>query len=259
MLVTARQMKLIQFSGFRDFAAVAVFTDPDGNELLRDMENPNHHQFEPDRVQTEQGKQRAKRALNRITNWIRSEIRTVAGPRDHSRTKMIDKLARYLPDLHSDDAFGEGESGSANSEKRFEEGIEVLEREVRRHRAVHLDDQSLDEHEGDGETGHEGGGRDDENNGIGGDGKGSGEGEGEGGSGGRGGGATPIPIRDVRRLNGHRSSEPQRAGDGNGSGEGEGFGPMSESMKGRGGPGESGGRGTANREGDGAQDPMKAG
>ncbi len=167
------------------------------------MENPNHDQFEPDRVQTEQGKQRAKRALNRITTWIRSEIRTVAGPRDQSRTKMIDELARYLPDLHPDDAFGEGESGSTNSEKRFEEGIEVLEREVRRHKAVHLDDQSVDEHEGDGEdTGHEGGGGEDGNDGTGGDGTGSGEGEGEGGTGGRGGGAKggAIPIRDVRLL-----------------------------------------------------------
>ena len=201
MLVTTRQTGLILFSGFRDFAAVAVFTDPDGNELLRDMENPNHDQFEPDRVQSEREKRRAKAALKRITTWIRTEIKSVAGPRDDSHTKIVDELARYLPDLHPDDAFGEGEGSPSNAEKRFEDGIEVLEREVRRAKRPFLDDESDSEHEGDGEdTGHEGGGgAEGRGEGRGG---GSGDGEGEGGTGGRGGTerGSALSIQDVRLL-----------------------------------------------------------
>ena len=50
MLVTTQQRNLIRFPGFRDFAALCVFEDPVGNELLRRMENPRHEQFEPDRL-----------------------------------------------------------------------------------------------------------------------------------------------------------------------------------------------------------------
>ena len=49
-LVTTQQRNLIRFPGFRDFAALCVFEDPKGNELLRRMENPRHDQFEPDRL-----------------------------------------------------------------------------------------------------------------------------------------------------------------------------------------------------------------
>jgi len=201
MLVTTRQAGLIAFPGFRDFAAVAVFTDPDGNEFLRDMENPNHDQFEPDRVESEREKRRANAALNRITTWIRTEIKSVAGPRDDSHTRIVDELARYIPDLHPDDAFGEEEGVSSNAEKRFEDGIEVLEREVRRPKPHTLDDDSDEEHEGDGDDiGHEGGGGEEGNGGGGGG--GSGEGEGVGGTGGRGGTerGSALSIQDVRLL-----------------------------------------------------------
>ena len=45
MLVTTEQSGLIRFPRFRDFAAVCVFEDPAGNELLRGMENPQHDKF----------------------------------------------------------------------------------------------------------------------------------------------------------------------------------------------------------------------
>ena len=40
MLITAQQLGLIRFHGYREFAALCVFEDPAGNELLRRMENP---------------------------------------------------------------------------------------------------------------------------------------------------------------------------------------------------------------------------
>ena len=79
MLVTNQQAELRRFPGYRDFVALCVFEDPKGNELLRNMENPQHNQFEPERLPDDE-KRRGRRALNRITKWIRTEIRKAAGP-----------------------------------------------------------------------------------------------------------------------------------------------------------------------------------
>ena len=53
---------------------MCVFEDPKGNELLRRMENAQHNKFEPDRLPVAD-RERGRKALNRITRWIRSEIR----------------------------------------------------------------------------------------------------------------------------------------------------------------------------------------
>ena len=78
MLVTTQQRNLIRFPGCRDFAALCVFEDSAGNELLRQMENPQHDQFEPNRL-PEDLRNRGRRALKRITDWIRAEVRRYAG------------------------------------------------------------------------------------------------------------------------------------------------------------------------------------
>ena len=74
MLVTTQQPGLIRFPGFRDFAALCVFEDPAGNELLRRMENPKHDQFESDRLPKDD-RSRGRNALKRVTDWIRNEIK----------------------------------------------------------------------------------------------------------------------------------------------------------------------------------------
>lgn len=43
MLITTRQRGLLRFRGLQDFIALCVFDAPKGNELLRDMENPQHN------------------------------------------------------------------------------------------------------------------------------------------------------------------------------------------------------------------------
>jgi hypothetical protein len=86
MLVTTEQNGLIRFPGFQDFAALCVFEDPQGNELLRRMENPQHNRFEPDRL-PEGERRRGRRALKRITDWIRSEVRKAAGLRKGARQR----------------------------------------------------------------------------------------------------------------------------------------------------------------------------
>ena len=115
MLITTQQRGLIRFPGFRDFAALCVFEDPTGNELLRHMENPQHDQFEPNRL-PEKDQDRGRRALKRITDWIRSEVGKRAGPPEGAGRTMLSELAAYLPDLHPDEQFDDGVGAPEHTE-----------------------------------------------------------------------------------------------------------------------------------------------
>ena len=205
MLVTTQQRNLIRFSGFRDFAALCVFEDPAGNELLRRMENPRHDQFEPDRLPKED-RQRGRRALKRITDWIRSEVRRQAGPPEGGRSTVLAELATYLPDMQPDEPFDDAvRENGGTGEPGFGERVTLTLKPVRRPTPPTL--PSSEESSGDGDsdgedTGGAGGGGTGTNEGSGGTG-GSGEGEGQGGTGGRG-GRQPrvrgIPVSGVRIL-----------------------------------------------------------
>ena len=205
MLVTTQQRNLMRFPGFRDFAALCVFEDPAGNELLRRMENPRHDQFEPDRL-PEDDRQRGRRALKRITDWIRSEVRRQAGPPEGSRSTVLAELATYLPDMQPDEPFDDAvHENSGTGEPGFGERVTLALRPVRRPTPPNL--PSSDESNGDGDsdgedTGGAGGGGTGTNEGTGGTG-GPGEGEGEGGTGSRGGRRPRVrglPISSVRIL-----------------------------------------------------------
>lgn len=113
MLITSRQKKLVRFPGVRPFAAVCRFDSPAGNELLRRMENPKHDQFEPERLDPDKAAQ-GKRALARIVQWIREEIRAVAAPPSSESVTVLTELAKLLPDTDPDDAFSAG-----NEDRRF--------------------------------------------------------------------------------------------------------------------------------------------
>ena len=205
MLVTTQQRGLIRFPGYRDFAALCVFEDPQGNEILRRMENPLHNSFEPDRL-PENERNRGRRALKRITDWVRSEVRKAAGPPEGGKSTVLSELAVYLPDLQPDEPLDEGASeGDGTGEPGFAERIKVTLRPVRRAKAPDLpqENELIDERDGDGEdTGDSGGAGTDTNGGDDGTG-GPGDGEGEGGTGTRGGSNTRgrrIPISNVRIL-----------------------------------------------------------
>ena len=131
MLVTTEQTNLIRFPGYRDFAALCVFEDPKGNELLRRMENPKHDKFEPDRL-PESDKNRGRRALKRITDWIRSEVKKHAGAPDSSKKTVLSELATYLPHLQPDEPFGEtGSEEKKNKEPGFGERVKLTLKPVR--------------------------------------------------------------------------------------------------------------------------------
>ena len=205
MLVTAQQLGLIRFHGYREFAALCVFEDPAGNELLRRMENPKHDQFEPDRLPKDD-RSRGRSALKRITDWIRSEIRKQAGPPEGGKKTVLSELAAYLPDYQSEEPFDDaGHDGDEDSgEPGFGEQVTLSLKPVRRPAPpiAPVDDRSdLDgKSEGD-DAGAEGGAGTDSGSEGGGNG-GEGEGDGQGGTGTRVGGSRQrgIPISRVRIL-----------------------------------------------------------
>ena len=207
MLVTTQQRGLIRFPGFQDFAALCVFEDPSGNELLREMENPQHDQLEPSRLPEDQ-RARGRRALNRITQWIRNEVRKLAGPPESGGPTVLSELSAYLPDWQPDEQFDD-DSGDESTEPDAEKEPGFGERVTLRLKPVRLpvpavpDTVAMADGDGEGEeTGNVGGGGTGENEGRGGDDTGSGEGEGHGGVGGRGGSKSKrsIPVSSVRLL-----------------------------------------------------------
>ena len=205
MLITTQQQGIIRFSGFREFAAVCVFEDPAGNELLRQMENPRHDQFEPDRL-PEDERDRGRRALRRITKWIRDAIKKHAGPPEGGKRTVLSELATYLPDYQPSDHFEDTEENVEGvKEPGFGDRLTLTLKPIRRSLPTPIpieEDVSQDNDEGDGEdTGVHGGGGTGTNTGEGGSG-GSGEGDAVGGSGTRGGSKSSksIPISNVRIL-----------------------------------------------------------
>lgn len=124
MLVTTDQRGLKQFRGLDDFAALCVFEDPEGNELLRKMENPQHDQFEPERLPDEK-KEVGRKALKRVTDWIRSSIREHARPPETAATSALKEVAELLPDPYAEDDLGGGAAGDG-IEKSFTDRIEEL-------------------------------------------------------------------------------------------------------------------------------------
>lgn len=207
MLVTDQQRNLVRFPGFRDFAALCVFENAKGNEFLRQMENPRHDQFEPDRL-PENERRRGQRALKRITNWIRSEIRKQAGPPEGGKKTVLSELAAYLPSIQPEEPFENDVDSNSDGTKEpgFGERVTLALKPVRRPTPPVLPQEGDEESkEGDGDdTGEAGGGSTDVNGGGGGGiSDGPGEGDGQGGTGVRGGsGSRPrrIPISGVRLL-----------------------------------------------------------
>lgn len=204
MLVTTEQSRLKRFPGFKNFAALCVFEDPEGNELLRQMENPQHDQFEPDRLPDDM-KDRGRDALKRITDWIRARVKEEAGPRENGKATVLSELAALLPDLHPEESFeDEGQGNSESRKSGFDGGVMISLKPIRRPPSRIQPDTGGEESEGEGpgeDSGSAGGGGTGTNAGGGGTG-GSGEGEGQGGTGGRSGSPVGkgVSVSNVRIL-----------------------------------------------------------
>lgn len=149
MLITAEQRGLLRFPGLQDFAAVLRFESDRGNIMLRDMENTQHSQFEPDRLSPDE-QSRGRRALNRVIKWIRDEIKALATPVVADTSEEVSELAHLLPDIEPDESFGERNDG----EPGFGGSDFIALKPTRRIRNA-----DLDEEDGDDAGGRQGTGR----------------------------------------------------------------------------------------------------
>ena len=198
MLITTQQRRLQRFPGMRDFVAVCVFDAPKGNELLRKMENPQHDQFEPERLLDADERGRGERALKSITEWIRSEIRNVATPPKSPDSTDLNELAEYLPDLEPDPDFDyDNLQHTEPNDGTIGFGVPAIHLKPRRRPSSTV--SQVDDEVDDGEGIDRGG-----QGGSGGDGQGDGSddgGDGDG-SGTRGGpqGRKAVEVEDVRII-----------------------------------------------------------
>lgn len=203
MLITNQQANLLRFPGYKNFVALCVFEDRNGNELLRKMENPQHNQFEPERLPDSEKKQ-GRRALKNVTKWIRDEIRKVAGPPKGDNSRLLEELADYLPHRQPEGPYDDAEGDDENrKEPGFGQRVKIRLKPVRQSNPKGLipDEEATNDDDGD-DSGNAGGSAQGGNGGEGGNG-GSGDGDGKGGTGGRGGArvaSKPIPVSSVRIL-----------------------------------------------------------
>ena len=182
MLITDDQAGIKRWSGRRDFTGVFMCESSKGNELLREMENPQHNAFEPERAISER-RNECKKALDELIKWVRACVDELAKP-EMGEVAEIDELAEFFPDPNPSDAIP-GDEGERNIEGRPIYSPKPLKRPKAK------DSTWEDENGDEGGASENGGGNGD------GTGDGSGEGAGDGGSGSRS-SMKAVEIRNVR-------------------------------------------------------------
>ena len=111
MVITTEQNGLTM-RRIDEFAAVAQFDDPEGNELIRRMENPKHDQIEPSWLPEDERDER-ERQLKALFKKIRKAVRGASPERPTSDPVPISELAKLLPDTkrEGDTNLGDLEEG----------------------------------------------------------------------------------------------------------------------------------------------------
>ncbi len=181
MLITDDQKGLKRWVGRVDFAGVFLCDSAKGNSLLRDMENPQHNAFEPDRPTSLERRSQCKKALQELLKWIRENVDILA-KLEETEVTQIDELSAFFPDIDSKETVP-GDEGERDIEGRPLYSPKPIKRAKPR-----ADTEEGDDSEGG--AGDEGGESD------GGDGDGSGEGDGSDGSGSRT--SKPVAIKNAR-------------------------------------------------------------
>lgn len=205
MLITSQQNRIGNFRNLRDYAAVCLFdaSDDDANEFLREMEGPQHNQFEPDRMDDPDP---GHKALQRLRTWIREQLGEYAAVPPVEVSDEVTELAHLLP-LDAPGPFKQSPrtaEDAETTEKAFGEmGAVRVKRIKARAQPLQLEGEDDDDAEGGDGADVGGAGGSSEGGGRGGEGGGgAGDGDTAGGTGSRGGGrgATPVEVRDVRVL-----------------------------------------------------------
>ena len=114
MLITTNQKEITRFQNVNDFIALCYFEDPNGNNMLRKMENPQHNQFSPDHLPPDE-RSEGEKILKRVTKEIRQEVRNFAKRTKEITSEELYELSRYLPLNRSEGPLDTGK----NQEKAF--------------------------------------------------------------------------------------------------------------------------------------------
>lgn len=121
MKITDNHSKLMRWGAlFDSFAAVCMCANIKGNELLREMENPAHDAFEPNRL----GEKSAvgNKALKELTDWIKEEVKNAASSEENDLFPLTRMREFFVVD--NDDNFdgkkpeGNFDGGSELSKKK---------------------------------------------------------------------------------------------------------------------------------------------
>jgi len=115
MLITDDQKGLKRWTGRMDFAGVFLCDSDQGNKLLRDMENPQHNAFEPERAIPDQRK-KCEKALRDLAKWIRDSIDELAKERE-TDVSQLDELNEFFPDTNPPETIP-GDEGERDIEGR---------------------------------------------------------------------------------------------------------------------------------------------
>ena len=181
MLITDDQKGLKRWVGRADFVGVFICDSEKGNSLLRDMENPQHNAFEPERAIPDQ-RDECKRALDELVTWVRESVDLLAKSEETEVTD-IKELNDFFPDVDPPETIP-GDEG-----ERDIEGLPVYSPKPLKRSKPKAD--TLDDEEGEeGGAGEEGGSGNGDGPGL-----GPGPGEGTGGTG------TRTPLQSVELKN----------------------------------------------------------
>ena len=184
MLVTSDLRGLKQFPGFSDFIAVVDCMDPTGNTLLRKMENPEHNDFEPDRLRDPKEIQKSRDELERLAKFVRKSLKKHAQAESDEATELAE-LSDFFSDPDEEISVSDAKSGETDLGGKFI----IVPRQPKKKSATGIvEDDPGDDSGGSGD-------------GSGGKGDGPGGGPGKGSGGGNGTGtkaAKPIALGDIR-------------------------------------------------------------
>lgn len=133
ILITDRQKGLLRFPGCRDFAAVFVCDNKQGNDWLWRMENPQHDRFEPDRLSDADSRQKGQKILKRITRDIRDRIKEVTRLTVQGNTQKLTELAEFFPDPDTDHESLPGDQGPQKESPGADNYIELKPLEHKPH------------------------------------------------------------------------------------------------------------------------------
>ncbi len=170
MLITDNQKKLQRWPGRLDFAGVFLCDSDKGNILLREMENPKHDAFEPERATLEKDVLEFEKTLKELVKWVRERIDELAKPDDDDGPTKLDELNDLLPDTDPEESIPGDKGDERNIEGKPVYSPKPLKESTHK--------SSVDDKEGDYGGAGAGDGRGGNGSGI-----GTEEGEGSGGTG----------------------------------------------------------------------------